>query len=191
MPRLVTLRVYERRLDAPDPPSATPPGLEIRMLDAERASDLDSAWHPEAAQRFRDGQACAVACERGAIVAYAWLARTPVVVGEIDHVFVPGAEDVYIYDAFTASAWRGRRLFSAVTAALLGQGRAWGRRRAMIFVGAANHASRRAIERAGFELAHTVTRVELWGFTRLWFRGPRTARITLVREGGPGRSPGP
>ncbi len=142
--------------------------------------DSGARWPPQAADRLRDGQVCAIAHHETEVVAYCWLACTPVWVGEIGHAVVPGPEDVYLYDAFTMPGWRGRGLFSAVIASLLALARSRGRKRALIFVGAGNRASRRAIERAGFEIVHTVSRVELCGLTRLWFRGPRSSRVTLV-----------
>jgi hypothetical protein len=54
-----------------------------------------------------------------------------------------------------------------------------------------NRASRRAIERTGFELFQTVSKVEVCGLRRLWFRGPRAGRtrVTLVaRADGASRS---
>lgn len=140
-------------------------------------------WPPQAAERLRDGQACAIAHHEGEVVAYCWLASTPVWVGEIGHAVVPGPEDVYLYDAFTMPGWRGRGLFPAMISRLLALARSQGRKRALIFVGAGNRASRRAIERAGFEIVHTVSRLDLCGLTRLWFRGPRSSRITFVRKG--------
>jgi len=181
MLRLVRLRVYERRIDAPAPPSVVPPGVEVRVADQPLAAgDVGARWHPQAAERLRDGQACAIAHHETEVVAYCWLACTPVWVGEIGHTVVPGPEDVYLYDAFTMPGWRGRGLFSAVISPLLALARSRRRSRALIFVGAGNRASRRAIERAGFEIVHTVSRVELCGLTRLWFRGPRSSRVTLV-----------
>lgn len=181
MLRLVTLRVYERRLDAPAPPSVVPPGVEVRVADQPLATgDVGAGWHPQAEERLRDGQACAIAHHETEVVAYCWLACTPVWVGEIGHAVVPGPEDVYIYDAYTMPGWRGRGLFSAMIAPLLALARSRRRKRALIFVDAGNRASRRAIERAGFEIVHTVSRVELWGLTHLWFRGPRSSHVTLV-----------
>jgi GNAT superfamily N-acetyltransferase len=179
---LVTLRVYERRLDEPGPASVVPPGVEVRVADQPLASgDVGGRWHAGAEERLRDGQACAIAHHGTEVVAYCWLSWTPVRVGEIDRAVVPGPGDAYIYDAFTMPGWRGRGLFSAVIASLLALARARHRTRALILVSAGNRASRRAIERAGFELVHTVSRVGLGGLTRLWYRGPRTARVTLVR----------
>src|SRR2546425_13084689 len=60
MIRVVTLRLYERRLEAPATPGAPPPGVELAVWDSPIARD--AGWgHPEAEQRLHAGQACAVA----------------------------------------------------------------------------------------------------------------------------------
>jgi GNAT superfamily N-acetyltransferase len=183
MIRVNTLRLYERRLDGPITPGTPGGGLEIAVWDSPEAPAwAGSWWRREAAERLREGQACAVARHGGHVVAYCWLAVTPVPVAEIDRVVVPGAEEVYLYDAFTIPEWRGRGLFTTLLLELLTYMRRRGRKRALIFVLARNEASRRAIERGGFRLFQTVSRVELLGLRFVWPRGPwpRSARVTLV-----------
>jgi GNAT superfamily N-acetyltransferase len=186
MIRMVTLQLYERRLGAPAAPGALPAGVELAVWDSPIAADVAlGRWHPEAEQRLRDGQVCAVARHGNDIVASCWLTCTPVRVTEIRRLVVPGPEDVYLYDAFTIPAWRGSGLFSALLQHLLAFARTRGRARALIFALARNRASRRAIERAGFEVFGRVSRVEICGLERLWYRGPRSraARTILVTEG--------
>jgi hypothetical protein len=186
--RVDTLCVYEQPVNGPGTVPALPPGVEFEVVDGPRAAaDPAVAWHPDAEARLRDGQACALVRHGAEVVAYCWLADTPIWVGEIGRAVVPGPDDVYFYDAFTAPAWRGRRLFPSVLARLLSVAHARGRKHALIFVGAHNQASRRAIEHARFTLTHTVTRIEVLGLSRLWFRGPRppAARVTLVRAEAP------
>lgn len=184
MIELIALRLYEQRLDAPRPPSALPPGVELALWDSPGTADLGSRWHPEAEQRLQDGQACAVARHGKVVVAYCWLTSSPVRVVEIDRVVVPGPEEVYLYDAFTVPAWRGCGLFSTLLLYLLADAHGRGRKRALIFVRAGNRASRHAIERVGFELFGTVSGVGLRGLGRLWLRGPGwwSSCVTLVRE---------
>ncbi len=192
MIRVDTLRLYERRLDGPVTPGAHPPGLQFAVWDSPTAPAWAGAWwHQEAGDRLREGQACAVARHEAEVVAYCWLAVTPVPVAEIDRVVVPGPEEVYLYDAFTVPEWRGRGLFTTLLLDLLTYTRAQGRKRALIFVLARNEASRRAIERGGFRLFQTVSRVELFGLPFLWPRGPwpRSSRVTLVEDANWRRSP--
>lgn len=114
------------------------------------------------------------------VASYCWLTGAPTGVTEIDRLVVPGPDDVYLYDAFTEPRWRGRGLFSATIARLLAFARARGKRRALIFVLADNYASRKAIERTGFELFLAVSRVGWWRPSLLWVRGGRRARARVL-----------
>lgn len=184
MMRVRTLCLYERQLDTPVSLGLLPPGVELVVWDSPPTEgEVGRPWHPEAERRIRDGQVCVIARHGGSVVAYCWLTWRPEWVAEIDRLVVPGPDEAYLYEAFTEPGWRGRGLFSAMLFRLLAYARAQGRRRALIFVLTDNRASRRAIEKTGFELFQTVSKVDLGGLKRLWFRGPRPgrARVMLVR----------
>jgi GNAT superfamily N-acetyltransferase len=183
MIRVFTLRLYECHLDALPAARALPPGVEIEVWDSPAAAGpLGTRWHPEAAQRFREGQACAVARAGNDVVAYCWMTGAPVAVAEIDRLLIPGPDEVYFYEAFTSPAWRGRGLFQALLLRLQQFAHAQGRRRALIFVLASNVPSWRAIEGAGFKMFQAVTKIEVLGLGHAWFRGARSgrSRVTLV-----------
>jgi len=192
MIRVATLCLYERQLEAPVVPGPLPPGVELAVWDAPAADgDAGRPWHPAAEQRIREGQVCAVALHGNDVIAYCWLTWQPEWVAEIDRLVVPGPDEAYLYEAYTVPAWRGRGLFSAMLLRLLAFARARGRRRALIFVLDRNLPSRRAIERAGFEMFQAVSRVELGGLKYLWFRGARASRrrVTLVAGAATARPP--
>ena len=183
MIRLRTLCLYERHLDAPVTLGPLPPDVELAVWDTPpEPGDKDRPWHPEAERRIREGQACVVARHASRVIAYCWLTRRSEWVAEIDRFVVPGGDQVYLYEAFTEPAWRGRGLFPAMLFRLLAYARVQGCHRALIFVLTDNRASRRAIEKAGFELFQTVSRLEIGGLRRLLFRRRRgsRARVTLV-----------
>jgi RimJ/RimL family protein N-acetyltransferase len=183
MIRVLTLRLYERHLDKPPDAGVSPPGVDIEMWDSPAASgQLGTRWHPEAAERFREGQACAVARAGADVVAYCWLTAAPVSVVEIDRMLIPGTDEVYFYDAFTSPAFRGRGLFTALLLRLQQFAHARGRRRALIFVLAGNVPSWRAIERAGFTMFQTVTKIGVLGLAHVRYGGPRSgrSRVSLV-----------
>ncbi|MGH7332583.1 MAG: GNAT family N-acetyltransferase [Candidatus Rokuibacteriota bacterium] len=185
MIRVRTLCLYERQLDTPVTQGPLPPGVELAVWDAPPAAgDAGRPWQPEAERRIREGQVCVVARHGGEVIAYCWLTWRPEWVAEVDRLVVPGPDEAYLYEAFTEPGWRGRGLFPAMLFRLLSYAWARGRRRALIFVLTNNRASRRAIEKGGFELFQTVSKVELGGLRRLLFRGPRAgrARVTLVRR---------
>jgi GNAT superfamily N-acetyltransferase len=182
--RLVTLLMYERGLDRPAPPVALPDGVELIVMDRFLATGpVADDWHPGAAERLREGQTCAIARHGTDIVAYCWLAGSPVWVSEIGRAVVPARDDVYFYDAFTAPEWRGRGLFSATLSHLVTVAASRGRKRGLIFVEARNRASRRVIEKTGFQLVHRVSCLELGRFAPLWLRGRRlsSSRVVLVK----------
>jgi RimJ/RimL family protein N-acetyltransferase len=181
--RVVSLRLYERPLALPTSVPA-PPGVEIAVWDSPEATSRAGAWHAEAQARLRGGQVCGVVLHGSAVVAYCWLACSPVGVAEIDQVVVPGPTDVYLYDAYTQAAWRGRGLFTTLLLHLCAFAGASGRERALIFVSPRNRASWRAIERAGFKKFHTVSRMDVGPLGRVWLRRPRSraSRVTLVEE---------
>jgi GNAT superfamily N-acetyltransferase len=172
MIRVARLCLYERWLEAPVPPGTLPPGVELAVLEAPaQAREAGRPWQPEAEQRLREGQVCAVALHGGDVVAYCWLSQRPVLVAEIDRLVVPRNDEVYLYDAFTLPAWRGRGLFRVLLLRLLAFAHAKPWRRALIFARAGNRASRRAIERAEFQLFRIAWRAELWGLELRWFQG--------------------
>jgi GNAT superfamily N-acetyltransferase len=189
MIRIATLNLYERCLDDPVPLAFAPlpPGLEVEVH--EPAGDAPAPWHPEARARLAAGEACALVRSGDAVVAYCWSTTSPAPVEEIRRHVVPAGDEVYLYDAYTAPAWRGRRLFPAMLTVLLASARARGRRRALIFALAANRASTRAIEHAGFQRFLAISRVSIGGAGWLWVRGARSARaqMPLLRRG-PGRA---
>ena len=174
---MATLYLYERRLESPAVPTGLAPGVHVMVWDASAmAAGIPRDWHPETEQRLRDGQTCVVGCHGNEVVAYCWLAASPVWVGEIARMVVPGPEDVYLYDAFTVPAWRGRGLFSALLDQSMVCAAALGRRRVLVLALARNRASRQAIARAGFERVATVSRLALWRLDHVWVRGHRSGR---------------
>lgn len=181
MIRFAKLCLYERWLEAPVPPGTLPPAVELVVVQTPaEAREAGGPWQPDAFQRLGDGQVCVVALHGRDVIAYCWLSRGPVLVAEIDRLVAPGSDEVYLYDAFTIPAWRGRGLFWAMLLRLLAfaQARDW--RRALIFARASNRASRRAIERSGFELFRVAYRVELWGLEHLWSQGHRGGRSRVT-----------
>ncbi len=183
MIRVATLCLYERDIDAPVVGVPLPSDVDLSVWDSPAsASDAGRPWHRDAERRIREGQVCAVARQGSDRIAYCWSTREPEWVAEIGRLVVPGPDEVYLYDAFTAPAWRGRGLFPAMLGRLVEYARAHGKSRALIFVLAGNRASRRGIERAGFQLFQAVSRARLGGLRLVWFRGPRAGRqrVTLV-----------
>jgi len=84
-----------------------------RFASADPSLDLDSAFLVEALAR---GDSCLGLVLNGVLAAYAWYALGPVPLeGGLMATPLPGY--VYMYRAFTAPAFRGRRLYGAGVAA--------------------------------------------------------------------------
>src|SRR5262245_17360122 len=120
MIRLSGLNLYEYRLEAPIPAGKSVAGIEIDVWDSPGATGaIGCGWHREAEERLRSGESCAVALHGSEVVSYCWSTDGPAWVGEINRLVVPEGADVYLYDAFTLPAWRGRGLFRALLSRLL------------------------------------------------------------------------
>ena len=175
------LNLYEHRLGAPIAPGKSVPGIELDVWDSpEAAGAIGCGWNPDAEERLRHGESCAVALHGREVVSYCWSTEGPAWVGEINRLVVPEPTEVYLYDAFTLPAWRGRGLFRTLLSRLLVTSGARGRRRALIFALATNRASCRAIEAAGFERFDVVWRVELVGWHHVWLRRGRLKALGVV-----------
>lgn len=193
MIRTATLCLYERRLEAPVSPRVLPDGVEVEILRSPAVPPATGPAHQQPERRLGEGEVLAVARRGTDVIAYCWLTWEPVWVEEIRRVLLPEPDEVYAYDAFTAPEWRGYALFPALLGRLAALARAEGRKRVLVFALDRNEASRRAIERAGFQLFGTVTRIGVWGLEWLRFRGfaSRRARPTLAMPSAAGRPPPP
>lgn len=116
-------------------------------------------------------------------VAYLWAATRECWIGEIDDRLQIQPGEVYLYDAYTRSDWRGKRIYPH----LIGRAvrhfktRSWAR--AMIFATRRNAASMRSIVRCGFDRYATVRYRNLMGW-RSWKMeiGERHVRSRLRLE---------
>jgi GNAT superfamily N-acetyltransferase len=181
MIQLSALNLYEWRLEAPVKPWIAIPGIELDVWDSPEATGaIGCGWNPDAEERLRNGESCAVARHGSEVVSYCWSTDGPAWVGEINRLVVPEPPDVYLYDAFTLPPWRGRGLFRVLLSRLLAMSRERGRRRALIFALASNRASCRAIEGTGFERFHVVWRIEAWGQQGVWLRRSRLKALGVV-----------
>jgi RimJ/RimL family protein N-acetyltransferase len=79
---------------------------------------------------------------------YLWITTTVRELARLDWPVRPDA--VFVYKTFTVDAWRGRGLNQAAVTWALDDCRRSGARTAFVDVDAANHASLRALRRAGF-----------------------------------------
>ena len=115
--------LYERPLDLPRERKRSDLSVELGRLSAEEI-EAYAAFHPdlfvdEVRSRFRDGDACCVARSEGEIVASRWFSTRRAVIPFLEHSFPLGDREGYLYNAYTAPAWRGRGLAGTLTAFML------------------------------------------------------------------------
>jgi len=131
-------------------------------------------------RRFARGEVC-FAWRRGSqLLSYIWVAFSPEGVEEILQIIRPRGDEIYLFDAFTAPAFRGLGLYAALLSAVLQHYHHHGIKRALIFTTRENVGSRRGIRRAGFTLFQVV---RCWKVLRLclYWQGPvLTARDAAV-----------
>ncbi len=115
------------------------------------------------ANRLRKGHVCFLARAGGEVVHYTWLGFGQWSFPDIG-VQIPLSEtEAYLYDGYTAPAWRGRRIYPATAAVLLRHAAAGGIGRVFARVARRNPAGIAGLERVGFRGIMGVTSVRLLG----------------------------
>ena len=118
-------------------------------------------------QRLRNGLRLARFDVGGLPVATTWLAgSTGRYIDELNWLLPIGAGDLWLRDVFVAPAWRGRRLFTGIAAALARPADAPARR-IWSDVDWDNAPSMRAHEAAGFRVVARAKALDFWGRIRL------------------------
>jgi ribosomal protein S18 acetylase RimI-like enzyme len=120
--------------------------------------------------RLERGEQFWIAQHAEKIVAYCWATREPVEIGELRCVISPRSDEIYLYDAFTFTEYRGQNLYPALLQHMLKQSRQEGMRRALIFVLSENTPSIRGVQKAGFREFQRVTYCNVLGFGRYLYR---------------------
>ncbi|GIX46565.1 MAG: hypothetical protein KatS3mg131_0776 [Candidatus Tectimicrobiota bacterium] len=168
-----TLCLFEVVLPQAQLPPCTPQlAVTFRCLDAAAWAAQPHTEHiPDRhlfAARLERGEQFWTAQLQEKIVAYCWAAQRPVDIGEIRRVIHPRHGEVYLYDAFTFAAYRGRNLYPALLQHILQASRAQGLQRALIFVLSDNTASIRGVQKAGFREFQRVVYTRFLGIP--WYR---------------------
>jgi GNAT superfamily N-acetyltransferase len=115
--------------------------------------------------RFNCGDICCVAKFEGKIVSYCWISLNGGYIEEIDRNINLKNNEIYLYDAFTESEFRGKSIFPCILTAILKYGRQKGYHKSLIFALSSNHPSLRAIKKAGFGRFQSVYFVSIYNKT--------------------------
>lgn len=113
--------------------------------------------HEGWAERWAAGHVCYAAWFEGRLVHHCWVSRRDTPVGEIHATLRLGPEEAYVYDCFTDATCRGLGIFPAVLSFVGRELATQGVSRIWIAVEHQNRSSAKAIRKAGFHPAGTVT----------------------------------
>ena len=169
--RKVTLSLYTFLLDREIPEIPSPPGVEIACIGVGNLPAWDSVKglrnRKQTSRRLKRGESVWVALREREVLSYCWMSDRVTQIGEIEKRILPADNEVYLYDAFTLSPHRGRKLFPSLLVAALEYLGSAGISRAIIGVLDENVASRNAIARAGFTLFQNLHSMRIFGYSFL------------------------
>jgi len=163
------LRLYAFRLDREEVPLVEPQeAVKLVFIDGGKNRETYDLFEVTEAtssqQRLREGGMVCVAVRENRIASYCWVAFEKAHIGEIGRDIRIRPDEVYLYDAFTLSAFRGRGLYPTILSSILRHVQERRKfQRAMIFTLLSNQASIRGIERCGFHFFQVVTAIQLLG----------------------------
>jgi GNAT superfamily N-acetyltransferase len=159
--------LYERPLSVPRMRKVVDPAIEFGRLRLEEA-DAYAAFRPDGSaaqvrERFSAGDVCCVARSGGELVAARWFSTRRAAIPFLEHSFALGEGEGYLYNAFTAPAWRGHGVAGALTAYMLDELEREGVERALSAARPQNVAGTRFNRSAGRPVAVLATiRVGPW-----------------------------
>ena len=164
-----------------DPPDRGDELLCVRATPADAedyARDIGTDSPRTFRERLTETTWCYLVRARGAIVHATWCTTSAAWTREIRAYLVPPSGDAYVYESFTRPEARGQGVYPFALAAIAADLGHTGMARVWVAVEATNHASLRAVAKAGFEPHSEI------GLTRRW--GRLTIQAPPPDAGGPG-----
>ena len=168
------LLVQERLLAQPVPDVS--PGLPVRIeLLKDSALDEYFAFRPEAAHndisnRLQSGSLCFVARHEGRVVSTCWTTRSRARTEYLGSEIAMAVGDVYLFDAFTAVAYRGNNVAHALCMTQLRYFQQAGYRRAIRATLPENRSALRAHAKSGFQPTRVIGRLKIGPWERAFER---------------------
>ena len=126
------------------------PVLVVDISILERPIELENTPKTALAERLASGQTIFVAFHQTKPVGYLFTATDRCCVGEVEDSFAVAPKEVYLFDAYTFKAFRGKHIYPALIthAARYYKNRSY--TKALIFTSTTNVSSVKGIEKAGF-----------------------------------------
>jgi GNAT superfamily N-acetyltransferase len=151
--------------------------------DAEELAAVTLSGDPQTLRgRLAAGRRCYVARVRGALAAYGWVSFGEEVIGEmrLRIRLLPG--EAYVWDCFTAPAYRRRGLYSALLQHITAELRAEGLCRVWIGADLDNIPSQKGMALAGFSPVANLYVAGTQGWRVLWTHRSENAPARLAAE---------
>jgi GNAT superfamily N-acetyltransferase len=140
-------------------------GIEVKVKT--HPLPLENVQKTIVSERIANGDTIFVAYQGTQPVGYIFASKRECWVGEIHDTLEVDPQEVYLYDAFTMPAFRGKRIFPYIMTEVIRYYRESKNDYALIFVLSSNKSSIRGIERAGFFCYQVVNYYDIFG-QRVW-----------------------
>ena len=168
--------------------AGTRSGLEVRRATTREArayaAQIGTDSPKTFAGRLSDDTGCFLVLEDDAILHASWVTRTGAWAREIRAYICPPPGDAYVYESFTVSKARGRGVYPYALGHIVAEMGRSGVNNVWVAVEAGNQASRRAIAKAGFEVAYEISyRRDLGRFRTTGPSGPRASEAAKMLRG--------
>lgn len=164
------LCLYSFRLNR-EPISLVEPRGDVNLAfirggeDCEAYDLFDITETAFSRRRLEEGKIACVVLHEGRIASYCWVALKKAKIGEIGREIHLREGEVYLYDAMTFPAFRGKGFYPAILSHILRYVQEEGFQRALIFTLRSNQASVRGIEKCGFRLFQRITLIQFLGLS--------------------------
>lgn len=157
----------------------------ISGIEPLEPGSLDAylAFRPHASRdvvedRFRRGQRCYALWTQVGIVSVCWAATGPIHLDYLKAMLYLAPGDVYMFDAYTAPAYRGQSLAAHVYRRITWDSARQGIRRSLGLLAVENHAGRQVVLKLGWRVIGRYTLVRA-GPLRHWTQSPSPGESAL------------
>ena len=160
-----SIRLYYLDLNKPIPEIKTQIKTDISFH--ERPIELENLKPSIVEDRIANGHKIFVAYHLSKPIAYLFAADKDCWVSEIEDRLILGAGEVYLYDAYTYSKFRGKHIYPFLIYNAAKYFKKLSYSKALISSTTANTASIRGIEKAGFSYSQTIDFLNIFGW-KFW-----------------------
>jgi ribosomal protein S18 acetylase RimI-like enzyme len=172
-----TVGRYQRALDAPIELASAQIPIEIGRLTAEHVGEYVAfrrgATPLQFLSRLEEGHCCYAARHDGQLASTAWVAERSAWVEALGQHISLDQGEMYIFDAFTLSDYRGQHIQPRIVSTILLDFKAAGFRQAVSLIAPYNRSNIIVRERAGFRRTGAINCIKAGSLSWTFFRRER------------------